>query len=85
MEPGKYTEHDNLLYCRSCYNANFREKGVRGGGGADSYKGTGGAVSELETAPGPPMKDGPGRFCSCGEPAAKPTAKFCVECGNSLR
>lgn len=38
MEPGKFSERDGHIYCKSCYNSLFRPKGYGFGGGADSYK-----------------------------------------------
>jgi hypothetical protein len=38
MEIGKFSERDNNIYCKSCYNALFRPKGYGFGGGADTFK-----------------------------------------------
>lgn len=78
LEPGNFSEKENVIYCNPCYQQNFQPKGF-GRCVNNSFKSgslEGRAVEKADTT-------GSNSFCAnCGENVVG--LKFCTNCGTAV-
>jgi ribosomal protein L37E len=85
LQLGSEQQHDGLLYCKRCHQANFGPGGYGfgGGGGALSSYSWNTNVHEYKPPKEPVKSNQQTKFCSqCGNKLPSIESKFCSQCGN---
>lgn len=81
LEPGNFSDRDNKIYCKTCYNQAAGVAGYGYGNSQSSYQSYGQAESTLDKGDGN-VGGGVSAYCQCGEVLGT-GVKFCSACGKA--